>query len=105
MLGLDGMVMIMNLKFAAAAWFSIALASPVPAQVDLDTSYTANAGSIARTQIGNKMVEKRSREYRRRSPARTASIARARCADARRAAADGAEDTALLRLCARAGYR
>jgi hypothetical protein len=90
---------------AAAAACGVALASPVLAQVDLDMSYTANAGSIARTNVSNKMVEKRTRQYQRRSPARTASIARARCADAARAAADGAGDPALLRLCARAGYR
>lgn len=94
-------------KYSLALVCLMTTAAPGAAQVSLDTSYTDNAGSIARNNIGNRMVERRTRAYhsQRRSPSQTASIARAKCANAHRSAASGNGDPTLLRMCARAGYR
>jgi hypothetical protein len=91
---------------AAAAACGIALASPALAQVDLDMSYTANAGSIARTNIGNKAVD---RAVRRRpaSPSQRTREAAAVCAQRTRLLARHGSDDPRIRkleqLCASRG--
>lgn len=90
------------------AFMILGLSSPVTAQVDLDMSYTRSAGDIARTNIGNRAVD---RSVRGRAPSTDRATREARNVCAQRwqlRARHGAghpKVRRLLALCEQAGFR
>jgi hypothetical protein len=74
------------------------IGAPVMAQVDLDMSYTRNAGDIARTNIGNKAVD---RAVRGRSASTSQRTREATAVCAQRAqlrARHGSDDPRIRKL-------